>query len=242
MTTAPSCLWNRRERTLTQQANVRRKSSKAEQRAETTENILNEAEYLFSQVGFHGVTLKDVAARVGVHHTLLHYYFFDKKQLYDEVIARRAGITSSLSMEALDAYDRETGGKPTVEGALRAFLDTDLDLYSQGGEGWKNYGALGALSSNTPYGAELMDLNFDPVVLRLIKLLKVALPDCPEEDLFWGYHFVTGALMLTLGRTGRIDRLSGGLCKSDDFEAIKERMASFMAAGFIELNERKKTR
>ena len=120
-------------------------------------------------------------------------------------------------------------------GALRAFLDTDLDLYSQGGEGWKNYGAFGAQVSNTPEGAELMDQHFDPVVLRLLGLLKKALPNCAEADIFWGYHFVTGALMLTLARTGRIDRLSGGLCKSDDFAAIKDRMASFMAAGFLEI-------
>jgi hypothetical protein len=46
------------------------------------------------------------------------------------------------------------------------------------------------------------------------------------------YHFVTGALMNTLGRTDRIDRLSGGLYPSDDFPAIKKRMAKFMAAGF----------
>ena len=66
-----------------------------------------------------------------------------------------------------------------VEGALRAFLDTDLDLYIQGGEGWRNYGALGAQVANTPeWGAELMDQHFDPVVLRLIGLLKKALPDC----------------------------------------------------------------
>ena len=88
--------------------------------------------------------------------------------------------------------------------------------------------------ANTPeWGAELMDEHFDPVVLRLIELLKKALPDCAEEDIFWGYHFVTGALMLTLARTGRIDKLSGGLCKSEDFAAVKERMATFMAAGFL---------
>jgi len=80
-----------------------------------------------------------------------------------------------------------------------------------------------------------MDEQFDPVVLRLIELLKKALPGCAEEDIFWGYHFVTGALMLTLARTGRIDKLSGGRCKSDDFEAVKSRMASFMAAGFVAL-------
>src|SRR3546814_1959254 len=109
-------------------------------------------------------------------------------------------------MQALDDYDRAAGGKPTVEGALHAFLDTDLDLYIQGGEGWKNYGAFGAQASNSPEGAEFMDKYFDPVVLRLIDILKKALPDAPEEDIFWGYHVVTGALMLTLARTGRIDK------------------------------------
>jgi hypothetical protein len=45
--------------------------------------------------------------------------------------------------------------------------------------------------------------------------------------------------MLTLARTGRIDRLSDGLCSSDDFEAIKARMASFMAAGFLSICNRR---
>jgi AcrR family transcriptional regulator len=218
---------------VTDQAKTRRRSTKAEQRAETMEQILDEAEMLFSRHGLHGVTLKDVAKRVGVHHTLLNYYFEDKKKLFDAVFARRAVVTSTKRMQALDEYDRRAGGKPTIEGALHAFLDTDLDLYIHGGEGWKNYGALGAQVANTPeWGAELMDSHFDPVVLRLIDLLKRAMPDCAEEDIFWGYHFVTGALMVTLARTGRIDKLSGGLCKSEDFEAIKARMASFMAAGF----------
>lgn len=204
------------------------------------EHILDEAEYLFSKNGFHGVTLKDVAQRAGVHHTLVNYYFTDKKQLLDQVFARRAVVTSTTRMQALEAYEKSVNGKPTIEGALRAFLDTDLNLYSQGGAGWKNYGALGAQIANTAeWGADMMDEHFDPVVLRLIGILKKAMPDCSEEDIFWGYHFVSGGLMLTLARTGRIDKLSGGICKSDDFESIKERMASFMAAGFHELSRRK---
>lgn len=211
----------------------RKASTKAEQRAETTEQILDAAEYLFSRHGLYGVTLKDVAKQVGVHHTLLNYYFADKRALFDAVFARRAEVTSERRMRVLEDYDRETGGRPTVEGALHAFLDTDLDLYIEGGEGWKNYAALGAQVANTPeWGAELMDQHFDPVVLRLIEMLKRALPDCEEDDIFWGYHFVTGALMLTLARTGRIDKLSHGLCRSDDFLAVKKRMATFMAGGF----------
>ena len=221
----------------------KRRTKKAEQRAETIEQILDAAEDLFSKHGLYGVTLKEVAHQVGVHHTLLNYYFSDKKTLFDAVFARRAVVTSELRMKALDAYDKESGGKPTVEGALRAFLDTDLDLYINGGEGWKNYAQLGAQVANTPeWGANLMDQHFDPVVLKLIGLLRQALPSCAAEDIFWGYHFVTGALMLTLARTGRIDKLSNGLCKSEDFAAVKERMATFMAAGFIEICKQRSSR
>ncbi|MBM0169786.1 TetR/AcrR family transcriptional regulator [Altererythrobacter sp. C41] len=207
--------------------------SKAERRAETTEQILDAAEYLFSRHGLYGVTLKDVAKRVGVHHTLLNYYFDDKQKLFDAVFSRRAAVTNERRMKALDDYERANAGNLTVEGALHTFLDTDLDLYINGGEGWRNYGALASQVANTPqWGAEMMDEHFDPVVLRLIDIINRALPEADKVDVFWGYHFVTGALMLTLARTGRIDKLSGGLCNSEDFVAVKERMATFMAAGF----------
>jgi AcrR family transcriptional regulator len=213
--------------------NKRPRRSKAEQRAESIEQILDAAEYLFSQNGLYGVTLRDVAKRVGIHTTLVHYYFNDKQHLFEEVFARRASVTSGRRMEALEQYEKDAGDKPTVEGALHAFLDTDLDLYYEGGEHWMNYAAFCARVSTTPEGAELMDIHFDPVVLKLVGILKRALPDHSDEDIFWGYHFVTGSLMNTLARTGRIDRLSGGICRSDDFPAVKKRIARFMAAGFL---------
>jgi AcrR family transcriptional regulator len=214
-----------------------RPRTKAEQRAQSLEQILDAAEFLFSQNGLYGVTLRDVAVRVGIHTTLLNYYFKDKTNLFEAVFARRAGVTSGRRMIALEQYEQVAGDKPTVEGALHAFLDTDLDLYFGGGEHWMNYGAFCARVSNTPEGAALMDEHFDPVVLKLVGILKRALPDYADEEIFWGYHFVSGALMNTLARTGRIDRLSGGLCHSDDFPAIKKRIARFMAAGFIALKE-----
>lgn len=214
-----------------------RRRSKAEQRAESLEQIIDAAEYLFSKNGFYGVTLRDVAQRVGIHTTLMHYYFKDKQALFEEVFKRRAGETSGRRMAALERYEAEAGDSPTVEGALRAFLDTDFDLYMEGGEPWMNYAAFCSRISNTPEGAVLMDAYFDPVVLKLVSILKRALPGHSEEDIFWAYHFVTGALMLSLARTGRIDKLSGGVCHSDDFPAIKQRMAKFMAAGLLSLKD-----
>ena len=212
--------------------------TQAERRAETREQILDAAEYLFSQNGLHGVAMRDVAQRAGVHTSLLHYYFADKRGLFEAVFARRADVSIERRMAALEQYEAEAGDAPTVEGALHAFLDTDLDLYIEGGAPWMNWGAFGARVSNTPEGAELLDIYFDRVVLKLVSILKRALPELSEKDIFWGYHFVTGALLHTLGRSGRIDRLSGGLCRSDEFGEIKERMADFLAAGFLALKAR----
>lgn len=209
--------------------------TKAEQRAETLEQILDAAEFLFSKHGLYGVTLRDVALKVGVHTSLMHYYFDDKFALFTAVFVRRAPVTSERRMKALAQYEKDAKGKPTVAGALHVFLDTDFDLYMQGGDGWKNYGAFGSQLSNTPEGAAMFDQHFDPVVLRLIGILKKALPDVAAKDIFWGYHFVTGSFMHTLSRSGRLDRLSNGLCKSGDLAAVKARLADFMAAGFASL-------
>lgn len=215
------------------QKRVRR--TKAKQRADSLEQILDAAEYLFSRHGFDGVTLRDVAHRVGIHTTLLHYYFDDKQHLFEAVFKRRASGTADRRMAALERYEAAAGACPSVEDALHAFLDTDLDLYIEGGESWMNYAAFCARVSHSSEGAAMLVAHFDPVVLKLISILKRALPECTDEDIFWGYHFVTGALMNTLARTGRIDRLSGGICRSDDFAAVKKRIAKFMAAGFLAL-------
>ena len=80
-----------------------------------------------------------------------------------------------------------------------------------------------------------MARTFDPVIHRLIRALRKALPAASEEDLYWSYHFLSGALTLSLSQTGRIDRLSNGLCKSSDFASIGQRMAPFIASGFERL-------
>ena len=50
------------------------------------------------------------------------------------MFAWRAGVTIGRRMEAMDRYDAEVGRTiPRVEGALHAFLDTDLDLYIEKG-------------------------------------------------------------------------------------------------------------
>jgi hypothetical protein len=77
-----------------------------------------------------------------------------------------------------------------------------------------------------------MTRHFDPVVERFIAAIRRALPDCDERDLYWAYHFLSGALTLTFAETGRIDKLSGGVCRSSDLDSVHQRLVPFCAAGF----------
>ena len=210
-----------------------KRNHKARAREASIERILDAAEQLFAEYGYHGVTLKDVAARVGVSSTLIHYHFSGKESIFEAVWARRAPISARNRIEAMRRYAEEVGDKITVEGALHAWIDADLNVQIEDTEQWLAFGKISAhANSAAGWGAEKMIKYFDPVVLALIDLLKKAMPDCDEETIFWGYHFVSGAMTHNMARTGRLDELSHGLCSSDDFVSIKRHMAKFMAAGF----------
>src|SRR6202012_3516488 len=146
-------------------------STKVAQSAETKRQLLDAAGLLFSKHGLYGVTLRDIAVKVGVDASLMHYYFKDKASLSKAIFARRANVTSERRMKALDAYEKAAKGRPEIAGALHAFLDTDFDLYLEAGESWRNYAAFCAQLANTSEGSLLFDEYFDPVVLHLIGIL-----------------------------------------------------------------------
>jgi hypothetical protein len=122
---------------------------------------------------------------------------------------------------------------PTLEDIVNAFTYPLLERSARGGPGWKSYFALVAQVNNSPEWAPvLMTQHFDPLVVKFISVLREALPGCSPREVYWGYQFLTGALTLTFAETGRIDALSGGLCKSSDLDSVHERLAPYVAAGF----------
>jgi AcrR family transcriptional regulator len=214
-------------------ARPRPRNNKARARAASIERILDAAEQLFAEFGYHGVTLKDVASRIGVSSTLLHYHFKGKESIYEAVWARKAPLSARNRLQAMRRYAEEVGSKVTVEGALQAWINTDLNVQIDDAEHWTAFGKIAAQANSAAgWGAGKMTKYFDPVALALIDLLKKAMPNCDEERIFWGYHFLSGAMTHNMARTGRLDSLSDGICSSEDFVSIRRHMAAFMAAGF----------
>lgn len=195
--------------------------------------ILDAAELLFAGHGFYGVTTRQVAAEAGVDTALIHYYFGSKRDLFDAVFARRAKILNDERSAAMEAYEAASQGDTTARGVIAAFIGPLIERSLTGEAGWKNYFRLVALVNNTPaWGGETMHRFFDPVVRQFIEAVQRAMPQADPRDLYWGYQFLTGSMMLALSETGRIDQLSQGLCRSTDLEAVRARLFDYCAAGF----------
>jgi AcrR family transcriptional regulator len=198
------------------------------------DRILDAAEALFAEHGYDGVTLRQIATRAGVDVALASYHFGKKLDLFQAVFERRAATLNSARLEALHACQARAGKRgPSVEEVIEAFL-RPLELAQEtGDEGWRHYLALIAYINNSPYwGPRMMSQLFDALVQEFIEALKKALPGAREEDIYWCYHNLSGALTLTLANTGRIDKLSRGRCHSADFQAAYDHMIPFTAAGF----------
>jgi AcrR family transcriptional regulator len=206
----------------------------ADAKKDTRDRILDAAEELFARRGFDGVSVRQIMAKAEADVSLAYYHFKSKRDLFDNVMLRRADILNDIRLKALEAVEaRHPDDAPTVEEIIAAFTHPLLDLLAREHREWTHYFQLVAqINNSTEWGGELMTRYFDPLVKRFLEALRNALPGCDEADLFWSYHCLSGALTLTFAETGRIDNLSGGVVHSSDMAAINERMPRFLAAGF----------
>ena len=198
------------------------------------DRILDVAEALFALHGFDGVTMREIANGAEVDVALASYHFGKKRDVFDAVFMRRADMLNSSRREVLYASQEKDGGKnQSIEQIIEAFL-LPLKMAQQTGDpGWKNYLALLAYIMASPFWSqEMMPRMYDKLVEEFIEALRTALPNATDENIYWCYHYLSGALTLTLAQTGRIDKLSKGKCRSSDFDAAYEHMIPFVAAGF----------
>jgi len=212
----------------------RKKTSRKPSARSGKDRILDAAERLFARNGFHGVSVRDITEAADVDVALVSYHFGGKRELFAAVFQRRAEQLNPERLAMLEEVQRQAlPGTPTLEQIVNAFTYPLLERSARGGPGWKDFFALVAQVNNSPeWGPVLMTQHFDPLVEKFIAVLRAALPGCAPREIYWGYQFLSGALTLTFAETGRIDRLSGGLCKSSDLDSVHERLAPFVAAGF----------
>lgn len=198
----------------------------------TKKRILDAAERLFAESGYDGVSLRQITREAGVELALANYHFGPKSELFLAVVQRRANELNRERMALFAALP----SPPSLEGLIDAFARPFLEKSLHGGPGWKSYARLIAQISISPRWTErVMAAQFDDVAAHFIDGVRALWPGCDVRELYWAFHFMLGAMIMTFAETGRIDLLSRGRCKSTRLDQVYARMLPFLAAGFERL-------
>ena len=163
---------------------------------------------------------------------LANYHFGTKENLLHEVIARRARIVHDERVKELELARQQAGTQsPSVEAIVSAFLAPMFRRLADGDAGWRHYASLVSQLDVLPKFTALASGVLDPTALHFINALRLAMPKAPEPSVYWGYMFLLGTMVQVISATGRIERLSRGLCRSDDVDAALREIVPFVSGG-----------
>jgi len=143
------------------------------------EAILNAAEKVFSEHGFAGARIDDIAAAAGYNKGLIFRYFGDKLRLYLEVIRRVDAATRGMEAQVI-AYLMEEDilhDPQRVAALVKTFIGEVFDYYLENpgvmrilqwemAEGWQNYRQI---------AQQIDDADFERMKPLLARLQKAGL-------------------------------------------------------------------
>lgn len=96
---------------------------------ERRQQILRCARTLFTERGYEGVSIADVAATAGVTSALIHHYFGSKRQLYLAVVRAIVETARDVSTSVVDST------RP-LEARVAATIDAWLSYVEREGDAW----------------------------------------------------------------------------------------------------------
>jgi AcrR family transcriptional regulator len=91
-----------------------------QKRNQTTQRILAAATSIFSEVGFAGARVDEIAKRAGVNKATIYYHIGDKQALYAQVI-------HALFEDAADRFERNVGQAESPVEKLKFYIQTVAD-------------------------------------------------------------------------------------------------------------------
>jgi TetR/AcrR family transcriptional regulator len=86
----------------------------------TRSAVLDAAEDLFAAQGLDGTRLEDIAERVGIRRASIVYYFKDKRELYDAVLA---SVFGDLHAALAASMTRDVPLRERIEAAVSSWVD-----------------------------------------------------------------------------------------------------------------------
>jgi AcrR family transcriptional regulator len=191
--------------------------------------IIDSAELLFSERGYHAVSVRDIATHAGVPIALVGYYYGRKEELLETIFQHRRSFVEERLQRVLDA-DRGTADPRALEDIVRAWAEPAVRLRaSPSGAAFSRLVALAAWDQ-TDVMKNVSIKYYDELATAFIDAVSRTLPGVPHLRIVQAYSFALGALLMQIG-DARVERLSGGRIAAGDPRALDD-LVNFIVGGF----------
>ena len=172
----------------------------------TRDRILDAAERLFAEQGFHLTTLRQITQSAEANLAAVNYYFGSKQELIRAIFRRRLDALNAARLERLDAIEGSRG-RPDLEAVLEAFVEPALE-FTRGGdaEGQRFMQLLlRAFADRDTALHEAMRQEYAHVMRRFADAVSAALPGADAGRLRQQLDFIVAALTLTMAESALKD-------------------------------------
>ena len=224
----------------TQASEPKLKDTRRRYNTGTPDILLDSAEYLFSRMDFEATTHSDIAKQAGANVGQIVYHFGTKEVLLRACILRRAKTLSEQRTKLLQNYEQLVGKEGVqIEPLIRAFMDPFFAMvFADDGRG-RNYARLLARFVWRENATEILAEGFNEVAKLYLESFRQALPGLDEDSVVRGFQFMLGAIYSSVTDDKRIEILTDGASKAQDYQAYYDVLIPFVAAGFARLVENK---
>ena len=199
----------------------------------TKSDIVDAAEFLFSQSGFTQTSMRDITARAGVNLASVNYHFGSKKNLIQAVFKRYFDHLMPQVQSCLAEIQPSKGAKG-VEQLLFSLIPPMLDLNELSPQGTATFVKLLGRGYNETQGhlRKFIMTDYGDCIRTLVNAIRQCLPDLPEEELFWRLHFAMGSFVFSMASSQALTEIAeSDFHKHVNIEEVINHLVPFVAQG-----------
>ena len=203
----------------------------------TREALLDAAETLIADFGFHAPSHRMIAGEARAHAALVNYHFSSKELLFEAAIERRAARLNAAWHAALAGA--RASGHESVEEVLAAWWAPFDEIARDADKPWTRYLCVIARLASATDGEAWHRRHFGAIDHAFQSALATALPETSSDDVEAGFRYARSLFgEILLHRCGK----SGGTCSPTGFrDDDVARLIRFLAGGMCGIRVRKTT-
>jgi len=208
-------------------------------KAETISALIDSATTVFSETGYEGASLRDIAAGAGAPLSTINMYFGAKADLYIAVMAQLWREIEQDRARILAARTAARGGPPDLRDLITALVRPVVERARSPTTADRRVPRLLRQWVGTPpdvQAALRKRNNSEDALGRWIASVRRACPTLSISEVVWGFSFVVGALYSWELMDNRYDEIIE--MQDDDPEEIVEQLVEFAVSGMQGLIDR----